>query len=730
MQVDENTVHWHSGKQALWHAITRRVKAGRSPPPGIAQQFRACLCYNRPRMENEPRPPARRSARNRRRRERNKQSRMRNAIAISLTLALVLIAAVLIVNIGKKRAEQDNAASIATEEDIAFAGTGSTTDPFTTYNVPEIPETERSEPSVTDASTSTASDTSDTDAATDAASEASTEEDDEPRIKENVASIVYMPNGAAGDPIVVECLPNANAVIEDCLFANTGMVFKGWSRDENGYGDLLSPMNMLYIDGDTATRLYAQWTPATDPYLTITNTDVSDSAGRVDFAGSVASDNGRYRLYVVYGDGERLAAEVSASASGTITFAGDNLYAASFVIRALQNGVEVNICDVQPLFRITDSDAGLSDPSRVSIKGILADHRSAENGLLAQLGVHQVIYNLYLPNFLDPKGGATIPFEYNGKTYAFSASAAASYDHLVNSFSSQGLEITMVLINDKSGANPLIHQTAGAGGAGTHMYMLATTPEALELESALGAFLAGRYSAVRNWIIGNEVDAWLLWNYMNAASVEEYVSEYSKGFRAFYNGILSANGNARVYISLTQNWTGSFTGQYKGRDVLDLFAAYNRDINWNLAYHPYPWPMTDVTAWDSPNTSMTFDTKTITLENISVLTEYMGFKRNRNPDGSRKSIILSEFGYTSLGGNEVNQAASIVYAYVQALRNPHIDAFLLAREIDHAAEIAEGLATGIRNADGSAKTAWDWYAAMGTSQQQQIIDQVYSYIGF
>ena len=697
-------------------------------PPGIAQQYRACLCYNRSRMSNETRPPVKRSARNRRRRERNKQSRIRNAIAISVTLALVLIAAVLIVTIGRRNGENGAAGASTGTDAETVAGAGGTTDPFTTYSVPDIPETERSTPASAPEA-STAVDAAET-ATTGAASEASTDGDDEPRIRENVASIVYLPNGAPGDPIAVECLPDTNAVIDDCLFTNPGMVFRGWSRDEDGLGDLLPPMNMVYIDGNNATKLYAQWVPATDPYLTITNTDVSDSSGRVDFAGSVASDNGRYRLYVVHGDGEYLAAEVAASSSGTITFAGDNLYSANFVIRAVQNGVEVNICDVQPLFRITDSDAGLFDPSRVSIKGILADHRSAENGLLAQLGVRQVIYNLYLPNFLDPKGGATVPFEYNGKTYAFSAAAAASYDHLVNLFSSQGLEITMVLINDKSGANPLIHQTAGAGGAGTHMYMLATTPEALELESALGAFLAGRYSAVRNWIIGNEVDAWLLWNFMNASSIEEYVAEYSKGFRAFYNGILSANGNARVYLSLTQNWTGSFTGQYKGRDVLDLFAANNRDIYWNLAYHPYNWPMHDTTAWDSANTSMSFDTQTITMENISVLTAYMGLKRNRHPNGARKSVILSEFGYTSAGGNETNQAASIVYAYRQALRNPYIDAFLLAREIDHATEMAEGLATGIRNANGTGKLAWNWYAAMGTGEEQQIVDQVYSYIGF
>ena len=634
---------------------------------------------------------------------RSKQERrrlIRNAAVIGAVALLALVAVVLVVVLSRSGASRDEAADATTEA--------------------------RTEPAAAESAVSVsageATTVAEADTAQDASSEASTEEEPAPG-----ASIVYMPNGGTGEPVVVEYRQGIQVPLTNCMFLYDGMLFTGWSRSENGDAGVLQPQETIYIEADAPVTLYAQWAPAAEGALVIDRVDVGDRAGRVDYSNGVRSENGIYRLYIISGGGETIAAEVPAAPSGSIAFAGDNLYGASFVIRALQGGVEVNVCDVQPLFRIEDTDAGLRDQARANIKGILPHPSSVHSGELQALGVRQVIYNLYISHFLDPKSGATVPFEYGGKAYAFNARTVAEYDGLVSTFAANNLTVTMVIVNDTGGYNPLIHQTAL--GASATLYGLATTTEALETERALGAFLAGRYAHVRNWIIGNEIDAYRIWNYMNVGSIEEYVAEYSRAFRAFYEGIVNANGNARVYISLSQTWMGNFRGQYRGRDIVDLFAATNRDIYWNLAYHPYGWPMLDSTSWDSSYTSMDFDTHTITLENISVLTTYMGMNRMRNPNGSRKSIILSEFGYTSAGGKEADQAASIVYSYRQALRNPHIDAFLLAREMDDYTEMAHGLTSGIRNADGSRKMAWSWYAAMGTAQEQDVVNQAFAYIG-
>ena len=81
-------------------------------------------------------------------------------------------------------------------------------------------------------------------------------------------------------------------------------------------------------------------------------------------------------------------------------------------------------------------------------------------------------------------------------------------------------------------------------------------------------------------------------------------------------------------------------------------------------------------------------------------------------------MICSEQGYTSLKGENI-QAAAVVYGYMQAMANQHIDAFILSRELDDAGEIGQGLANGIVNLNGTHKLAYDYYKNIdGTAAAQ------------
>jgi hypothetical protein len=64
------------------------------------------------------------------------------------------------------------------------------------------------------------------------------------------------------------------------------------------------------------------------------------------------------------------------------------------------------------------------------------------------------------------------------------------------------------------------------------------------------------------------------------------------------------------------------------------------------------------------------------------------------------------------------QAAAAVYGYMQAMANQHIDGFILSREMDHIAEIQQGLATGILNVNGTPKKAMTWYMTADTAATQ------------
>ena len=371
------------------------------------------------------------------------------------------------------------------------------------------------------------------------------------------------------------------------------------------------------------------------------------------------------------------------------------------------------------------SDVGI-ERSRHQIKGILPHPIEMLTGDLKELGIRQVAYNMYLSELINPNGGATVPYEFEGKTYQFSKEWIDSYDFLQNFFTQNNYETTMILLCDARRENPLIHPNAR--DYNTNLYSFSNTPEGLQTQKAIASFLGSRYGYVKNWIVGNEVDAWKPWNYVRHDSFEEYMSIYCDVFQTWYKGLSAADQDARVYVSATGNWTLKLAGQYPTRDFLIEFAKRNKDLNWGLAYHPYNMPLLDATAWNSDYTTMSVNTPAITMQNIDVLTTFMGTDEMKNPDGSRKSIILSEFGYSSQRSEE-DQAASIVYAYQQALRNPHIDAFLYTREVDEVEETRDGLFSGLKTLYMQKKLSFDWYAAMGTEREEGIVKQANAHIG-
>ena len=69
------------------------------------------------------------------------------------------------------------------------------------------------------------------------------------------------------------------------------------------------------------------------------------------------------------------------------------------------------------------------------------------------------------------------------------------------------------------------------------------------------------------------------------------------------------------------------------------------------------------------------DTPMVTMANIHVVTDYLQQESFLKEDGEVRSVILSELGYTSSKGEEV-QAAAIAYAYKTAAANQHIDSIL------------------------------------------------------
>lgn len=379
-----------------------------------------------------------------------------------------------------------------------------------------------------------------------------------------------------------------------------------------------------------------------------------------------------------------------------------------------------------------------------SKKGLLVDPEKLRGSELDDLGVKHAAYNIPLSRILGGTTHAAYPtvyYSYNGRNYAFNGQVIAEYDYIFSTLTNKGITITAIILNDMNpGHMELIHPRARSGGAGSPYFAFNAADSAgTEYIAAVGSFLANRYAGtghgkVMNWVIGNEINARKEWNYIEYMDTAQYVEEYAKAFRVFYNAILSINGNARVYISLDQQWAKSLysNGGYGSKEILDEFnrnITAGGNIDWGVAQHPYNYPLTSAKAWSGGSKVANSETTpVITIKNIHVLTDYLQKEAFRTASGEVRHVILSEMGYTSSAGQEL-QAASFVYAYKVIEANRYIDSMLFSRQTDAPSEVAQGLALGISTLGGGHKSIYNAFKYVDTAEAAKYTDFALRIIG-
>ncbi len=378
-----------------------------------------------------------------------------------------------------------------------------------------------------------------------------------------------------------------------------------------------------------------------------------------------------------------------------------------------------------------------------SKKGVLVDPNRLSGNELDDLGVKQAAYNIPVARLLGPTTTAaypTIHYTYNGKTYAFNGQVIAEYDIVFGTLTAKGITTTAIILNNYSPSYvQLIHPQARSGSTAPYYMFNGAEESGVEYMAAVGTFLAERYSGnshgrVSNWVIANEINARKEWNYMTYTDIDTYVEEYAKGFRVFYNAIKSVSSSARVYMPIDQQWDRNIKNNtnYDGRDIVDVFnknISSKGNIDWGLAQHPYNVPLTEPRIWKaSKYVTHNTDTSMITMGNIEVLINYMKQPQLLDSNGEVRSIILSEQGYTTQGGQAV-QAAAFAYAYYKCEHYPEIDAFLLNRETDAAEEVAQGLDFGLSTAGGGRKQMYTVFKYIDTSEHATYTDFAKDIIG-
>ena len=418
-----------------------------------------------------------------------------------------------------------------------------------------------------------------------------------------------------------------------------------------------------------------------------------------------------------------------------------------FVVAVKKNGSFLAI--TKPHY-ITNPEAlakySLSFGNTTSKKGLLVDPEKLQSTELDDLGVRHAAYNIPLSRILGQTTNEhypTVYYTYNGRNYAFNGQIIAEYDYIFTSLTNRGITTTAIILNDHSAHPELIHPKARSGGHAPYFAFNAADEEGVECIAAVASFLASRYSGtghgkVVNWVIGNEINARSEWNHIEHMDTASYVDEYARAFRVFYNAILSINSSARVYISLDQQWGKSLycKNGYGSKEILDEFNRNLKaegNIDWALAQHPYNYPLTSAKAWSSSGKAGSYvqegeNTPVITIKNLHVLTDYLQKPEMRTEDGEVRHLILSEMGYTSSQGQEL-QAASFVYAYKVIEANQYVDSMLFSRETDAPSEVAQGLALGICTLGGGRKSIYEAYKYVDTPESAKYTDFALQVIG-
>ncbi len=500
----------------------------------------------------------------------------------------------------------------------------------------------------------------------------------------------------------------------------------------------------------------------TADFATIESCVINSETGKIDITmsapGLAVSDDGYYYLFEEKTYETALSGEdyiVEDQKDVDLTFSVNLNYDtvssrlfSKFVIAVRKDGEFVAISEpkyiTNPEAVARYSPAFLSTKSK---KGLLVDPEKLASSELEDLGVKHAAYNIPLSRILGFTSNEiypTVTYSYNGKTYYFNGQIVNEYDYIFSTLTNKGITTTAIILNDISYyTGDLIHPLARSGGKAPYYAFNAADAAGSEYLAAVASFLASRYSGnghgvVMNWIIGNEINARNEWNYIQYMDTESYVEEYAKAFRIFYNAILSINANARVYISIDQQWGKSLYSNngYGSKEIIDEFNRNIKNggnIDWGVAQHPYNYPLTSAKAWSTAGRAGTYildseTTPVISIRNIHVLTDYLQKEEFLTDSGEVRHVILSEIGYTSSQGQDL-QAASFVYAYKVIEANQYIDSMLFSRETDATIEINQGLALGICTLEGNRKSIYDAYKYVDTDQSAAHTDFALRLIG-
>ncbi|MCX6853691.1 MAG: DUF5722 domain-containing protein [Verrucomicrobia bacterium] len=377
-------------------------------------------------------------------------------------------------------------------------------------------------------------------------------------------------------------------------------------------------------------------------------------------------------------------------------------------------------------------------PTPPSIKGLQV--QMTDDALA--LGIHHAGLNINITALIDLKSKPGNPTRtLDGQTFSFNENYLRSLDSQIKPLSDKGILVYAIVLSYPSKKSEIDEIALHPDARDDYKYSIAAfnvqTPKGRAWLRAVSELMAERWSGAHpehgriwGWIVGNEVNSHWLWFNLGRKPLSDAVTEYAKAFRIMHESVRKASQNARLYISFDHHWSSSMHGisaeeATPGRDFMDVFAKQIRetgDLDWNVAWHPYPEDLGNPRAWADKTVTSAETTNKVTFKNLEVLSRHL-----HQPEllyqGQPRRIILSEQGFHTLLNPEGEslQAAAYAYAWEKCRKLPLIDAFIYHRHVDHAKE--GGLRLGLwRNAPNtisepqSKKQIWDLFRVAGTPE--------------
>lgn len=374
-----------------------------------------------------------------------------------------------------------------------------------------------------------------------------------------------------------------------------------------------------------------------------------------------------------------------------------------------------------------------SFPKPPSIKGLQV--QMIDDALA--LGIHHAGVNINITGLVDinrlPENPKRVV---DGYEFSFHESYLKTLDRQIRPLSDKGVLVYLIVIAypSKNAATDalVIHPDARKDHRYTVGGFNSKTPEGRAWLKAVSMEMASRWSGARpecgrvwGWIVGNEVNSHWMWSNIGSKPTNDAVAEYAQAFRIIHGSVRTASQNARLYISFDHHWASGMHGisaeeAVPGRDYLDAFAKLNGDLDWHVAWHPYPEDLRNPRAWADATVTGDDTSGKVTFKNLEVLCRHL-----RKPEllskGEPRRVILSEQGFHMLPNldGERLQAAAYAYAWEKCSKLPLIDAFIYHRHVDHSRE--GGLLLGLwKNVPGSIadpagkKEIWELFLKAGT----------------